>query len=65
MAFSAASWGGLTGACWETTPDGRPGWLHNFLSAGFAVYVLDNVERGRSGFVQLKMFGTANLSNER
>src|SRR4051794_4690020 len=20
--------GGLTGSCWETTPDGRPGWLH-------------------------------------
>ncbi|MEE3008113.1 MAG: alpha/beta fold hydrolase [Pseudomonadota bacterium] len=46
--------GGLTGACWETTPDGRPGWLHNFLSAGFAVYVLDNVERGRSGFCAIE-----------
>ncbi len=42
--------GGLTGACWETTPDGRPGWLHDFLRQGFAVYVIDNVERGRSGF---------------
>lgn len=46
--------GGLTGACWETTPDGRPGWLHNFLSQGFAVYVLDNVERGRSGFCAIE-----------
>ena len=42
--------GGLTGACWETTPDGRPGWLNEFLSQGFSVYVIDNVERGRSGF---------------
>ena len=42
--------GGLTGACWETTPDGRPGWLHDFLRQGFAVHVIDNVERGRSGF---------------
>ena len=42
--------GGLTGACWETTPDGRPGWLNEFLLQGFAVYVIDNVERGRSGF---------------
>ena len=42
--------GGLTGACWETTPDGRPGWLHHFLEQGFAVHVIDNVERGRSGF---------------
>jgi len=46
--------GGLTGACWETTPDGRPGWLQNFLSQGFAVYVLDNVERGRSGFCAIE-----------
>ena len=46
--------GGLTGACWETTPDGRPGWLHNFLSQGFAVYILDNVERGRSGFCAIE-----------
>ena len=45
--------GGLTGAMWETTPDGRPGWLHRFLDAGFAVYVVDNVERGRSGFCAL------------
>ncbi|MCO5064253.1 MAG: alpha/beta fold hydrolase [Rhizobiaceae bacterium] len=42
--------GGLTGACWETTPDGRPGWLHLLLREGFPVYVTDIVERGRSGF---------------
>ncbi len=46
--------GGLTGACWETTPDGRPGWLHDFLGQGFAVYVIDNVERGRSGFCAIE-----------
>ncbi len=46
--------GGLTGACWETTPDGRPGWLHDFLRQGFAVYVIDNVERGRSGFCAIE-----------
>ena len=46
--------GGLTGACWETTPDGRPGWLHEFLRQGFAVYVVDNVERGRAGFCALE-----------
>lgn len=46
--------GGLTGACWETTPDGRPGWLHEFLSQGFAVHVIDNVERGRSGFCAIE-----------
>lgn len=46
--------GGLTGACRETTPDGRPGWLHDFLRQGFAVYAIDNVERGRSGFCALE-----------
>jgi pimeloyl-ACP methyl ester carboxylesterase len=42
--------GGMTGACWESTPDGRPGWLTVFLRAGLPVDVLDNVERGRAGW---------------
>jgi pimeloyl-ACP methyl ester carboxylesterase len=42
--------GGMTGACWESTPDGRPGWLTAFLRAGLPVDVLDNVERGRAGW---------------
>tara|TARA_B100000676_G_scaffold311060_2_gene379615 strand:- start:12906 stop:13841 length:936 start_codon:yes stop_codon:yes gene_type:complete len=45
--------GGMTGANWETTPDGRSGWLQRFLEAGFATYVIDNVERGRSGWCAL------------
>lgn len=45
--------GGLTGACWETTPDGRPGWVELFLRAGFPVYVMDAVERGRAGWCVL------------
>ena len=43
--------GGMTGAMWETTPDGRPGWLHFLLEAGFEVHVVDNVERGRAGWM--------------
>ncbi|MBJ7251633.1 MAG: esterase, partial [Acetobacteraceae bacterium] len=39
--------GGLSGACWETTPDGREGWQHYFLRQGWPVYVSDAVERGR------------------
>ena len=31
------------------TPDGRRGWLHDFLAAGYAVYLVDQPERGRSG----------------
>lgn len=42
--------GGMTGAMWEQTPDGRPGWMQHFLRQGHAVYVVDNVERGRAGW---------------
>jgi pimeloyl-ACP methyl ester carboxylesterase len=42
--------GGMTGACWETTPDGRSGWLQYFLRDGRPAYVVDNVERGRAGW---------------
>lgn len=42
--------GGLTGATWETKPDGQPGWMHYFLKAGHPVYVSDAVERGRASW---------------
>lgn len=42
--------GGLTGVTYETTPDGRPGWLNYFLGQGWTVYNSDAVERGRSGW---------------
>jgi pimeloyl-ACP methyl ester carboxylesterase len=42
--------GGMTGACWESTPDGRPGWQSLFLRAGFDTYVSDAVERGRASW---------------
>jgi len=45
--------GGLTGAMWEDTPDGRPGWLQRLLEEGVSVYAVDNVERGRAGFCAL------------
>jgi pimeloyl-ACP methyl ester carboxylesterase len=41
---------GLTGVTYETTPDGREGWLNMFIRKGWDVYVSDAVERGRSGF---------------
>jgi pimeloyl-ACP methyl ester carboxylesterase len=44
--------GGLTGATWETTPDGRPGWQMFFLRQGHDVYVSDAMERGRSGWAR-------------
>ena len=42
--------GGLTGVAYETTPDGREGWLNMFVRYGWDVYNSDAVERGRSGF---------------
>jgi pimeloyl-ACP methyl ester carboxylesterase len=42
--------GGLTGSCWETTPDGRMGWQESLLRRGVATYTADAVERGRAGF---------------
>ena len=42
--------GGLTGVTYESTPDGREGWLNMFVRKGWDVYVSDAVERGRAGF---------------
>ncbi len=43
--------GGMHGATWETTPDGRPGWLNLLLARGYEVHVVDAMERGRAGWV--------------
>jgi pimeloyl-ACP methyl ester carboxylesterase len=48
--------GGLTGASFETTPDGRPGWLNYFVRQGWDTYNSDAVERGRSGFASPEVF---------
>lgn len=50
--FPVVLWhgGGMTGAQWESTPDGRPGWLWRLLEAGFDVWVCDAPERGRSSW---------------
>jgi pimeloyl-ACP methyl ester carboxylesterase len=37
-----------TGVNYLATPDGRPGWAFDFNAAGFPVYVVDQVARGRS-----------------
>ena len=44
--------GGMTGVTYETTPDGREGWLNYFLRKGWSVYNSDAVERGRAGWAQ-------------
>lgn len=40
--------GGQTGTNFTATPDGRRGWLHDFLRAGYTVYIVDQPERARS-----------------
>lgn len=42
--------GGLTGVTWETTPDGREGFVDYFLRKGWTVYNSDAAERGRAGW---------------
>ena len=42
--------GGMTGAMWENTPDGRSGWLNYFIHEQFPTFVIDGVARGRSGW---------------
>jgi pimeloyl-ACP methyl ester carboxylesterase len=45
--------GGHTGAVWETTVDGREGWLHLLLKQGIGIYIIDSIERGRSSWCSL------------
>ncbi len=43
--------GSQTGSGWISTPDGREGWATYFLRQGYAVYVVDQVARGRSAYI--------------
>ena len=42
--------GGQTGSNFLSTPDGRHGWADFFVANGYAVYVVDQPGRGRSGY---------------
>src|SRR5712672_2346754 len=44
--------GGLTGVTYESTPDGREGWLNMFVRMGWDTYYSDAVERGRAGWAK-------------
>ena len=41
--------GGATARVYDTTPDGREGWLTLFVREGFAVYGVDRPNTGRAG----------------
>jgi len=51
--------GGLTGVTFESTSDGRDGWLNHFIRKGWDVYNSDAVERGRSGFANSDVWSDA------
>ena len=50
--------GGQTGTNFTQTPDGREGWAQYFLQQGYAVYVVDQVGRGKAAY-QSDLYGTA------
>src|SRR5580700_11499941 len=53
--------GGQTGTNFTGTPDGREGWAQYFLRQGYAVYVVDQVGRGRSAYA-VDVYGPATTS---
>ncbi|HTD89587.1 MAG TPA: alpha/beta hydrolase [Burkholderiales bacterium] len=54
--------GGQTGSNFLGTPDGRKGWADHFLQQGYAVYVVDQPARARSGFFA-EAYGEARSPN--
>jgi pimeloyl-ACP methyl ester carboxylesterase len=51
--------GGHSGNVYRTTPDGREGWFTSFARRGFAVYVVDAPNRGRSGWDPTNRFAVS------
>lgn len=51
--------GGHSGNVYRTTPDGREGWFTSFTRRGFAVYLVDAPNRGRSGWDPTNRFAVS------
>jgi len=54
--------GGQTGTNFTGTPDGREGWAQYFVRRGYAVYVVDQVARGRSAYWSPQPYGPVTAS---
>jgi pimeloyl-ACP methyl ester carboxylesterase len=54
--------GTRTGTTFTGTPDGRESWAQYFARRGYAVYVVDQVGRGRSGYVA-EVYGRQRLAD--
>ena len=44
--------GTMSGTNYTGTPDGREGWAQYFVRQGYAVYVVDQVGKGRSSYME-------------
>jgi pimeloyl-ACP methyl ester carboxylesterase len=54
--------GSQTGTNFTGTPDGREGWAQFFVRRGYAVYVVDQVARGRSAYWAPQPYGPVTTS---
>src|SRR6516225_5524515 len=54
--------GGQTGTNFTGTPDGREGWAQYFVRRGYAVYVVDQVARGRAAYWAPQPYGGVTAS---
>jgi pimeloyl-ACP methyl ester carboxylesterase len=54
--------GSQTGTNFTGTPDGREGWAQYFVRRGYAVYVVDQVARGRSAYWAPQPYGGVTAS---
>jgi pimeloyl-ACP methyl ester carboxylesterase len=53
--------GTMSGTNYTGTPDGREGWAQYFVRQGYAVYVVDQPGRGRSGYLTAAYGPTTNV----
>jgi pimeloyl-ACP methyl ester carboxylesterase len=54
--------GTMSGTNYTGTPDGREGWAQNFVRQGYAVYVVDQVGKGRSSYME-QTYGPTNMAD--
>src|SRR5207247_3118249 len=54
--------GTMSGTNYTGTPDGREGWAQYFARRGYAVYVVDQVGKGRSSYME-ETYGPTELAD--
>ncbi|TMB72297.1 MAG: hypothetical protein E6J54_10505, partial [Deltaproteobacteria bacterium] len=52
--------GTMSGTNYTGTPDGREGWAQYFVRQGYAAYVVDQVGKGRSSYIE-QTYGPTDL----